>query len=184
MQVTIQSNRSYTLLVEKSQWYHLRSNEKCQDYNSGNSHMLCMIKKQINCFLKNSNECACIPAIYKTQFEILNISLKYCKKKEDFWCALGVLNSCYFTDEMFNSCPISCTSEVYNGVAIEGEHGPSDKMFTLYMRYRTTGIPRIIWISVSLRLLGLGLSFLCQICFYFIDGAVPASSLWISHSGY
>ena len=103
--------------------------------------MLCVVRHQINCFLNNTECAKCIPTIYKTQFEIMNISLRYCNTKEEFYCAFLLMNSCYFKEELFKtSCPISCISEHYDGLALEGEHGLKDNEFKIYLRYSSTDI--------------------------------------------
>ena len=119
---------------------NLRSTGKCHDYDSGDSYMLCVVRHQIKCFLENTGCKKCIPTHYKTQFEIMNISLEYCNTTEEFFCAFLLMNSCFFKDELFKAlCQIPCISERYDGFALDGEHKEAGNGI-IYLRYSSTDI--------------------------------------------
>ena len=111
----------YTL--RKLKVLHMQSTQTCRDYTKrGGSFMDCMIDSQINCFLnENNSNCRCIPAQSKTQFDIMNITLRFCENKEDFFCAFRKLNACYFKKATNDMCLKACTFNKYIASQMDGE---------------------------------------------------------------
>ena len=119
--VTTGKTIRYTIRLLKA--LHMQSTQTCRDYTkSGGSFMDCMIKRQINCFLnENNSNCLCIPAHSKTQFDIMNITLRFCQNKEEFFCAFKKLNACYFNKATTDMCLTACTHNKYFVNQLDGE---------------------------------------------------------------
>ena len=84
--------------------------------------MDCMIESQIDCYLNKSNsDCRCIPAQSKTQFDIKNITLKYCQTTNEFRCAYKRMHDCYFNKATTNKCLNPCTDYKYTVIQMLGE---------------------------------------------------------------
>ena len=109
--------------LRKKKVLRMESTQTCSDYTkSGGSFMDCMIKRQINCFLnENNSNCLCIPAHSKTQFDIMNITLRFCQNKEEFFCAFKKLNACYFNKATTDMCLKACTNNKYFVNQLDGE---------------------------------------------------------------
>ena len=120
---TVKTGQMAGFSLRKQKFLRMESTQTCRDYTkSGGTFMDCMIESQIDCYMNESNSnCRCIPAQSKTQFEIMNISLKYCQTNEEFGCARKRMHDCYFNKATSDKCPKPCKDYRYNAIQMEGE---------------------------------------------------------------
>ena len=120
---TVKTGQMAGFSLRKLNFLRMESTQTCRDYTkSGDTFMDCMIESQIDCYMNESNSnCRCIPAQSKTQFEIMNISLKYCQTNEEFGCARKRMHDCYFNKATSDKCPKPCKDYRYNAIQMEGE---------------------------------------------------------------
>ena len=120
---TVKTGQMAGFSLRKKKFLRMESTQTCRDYTkSGGTFMDCMIESQIDCYMNESNSnCRCIPAQSKTQFEIMNISLKYCQTNEEFECARKKMHDCYFNKATTENCLKPCKEVQYNAIQMEGE---------------------------------------------------------------
>ena len=107
--------------LEKMVWNFLPAKRNCQHYNTEDSYVKCILKKQMNCYRLNAVKrgCRCIPENnFKTHFDMFNFDLDTCKNhSEDQLCWMTLTKDCYY-DKLVtqpNWCRHPCQKEVYFG---------------------------------------------------------------------
>ena len=129
----VESGSWYNFRVRKIMWSYLPSKRNCKNYGKDDSYTKCILKNQVDCYIKNgpSRGCNCVAEnIFPIHFEFHSITFwNSCKTQSEYMNCFWTMNDCYYNkmerDAWRNLCPLPCQKVVYKAQCTKQRNYPS-----------------------------------------------------------